>query len=142
MHHAAAFRKVFGVIVLAISVFAFTTPLAISWGFVLTSVFSMIVTMAYMKIHFAYRWRDQIWDMLPPMLLSVVMWGAVYAASLLRIPQFLSLVVQIVCGAAVYLGLAVALKLESFTYLWNAMKAYLGKNRKRKEPTCGPDEII
>ena len=49
---------------------------------------------------------------------------------------------EIVCGAAVYLGLAVALKLESLTYLWNAMKAYLGKNRKREEPTCGPDEII
>lgn len=33
-------KKVFGIVVLAISVFAFTTPLAISWGFVLTSVFS------------------------------------------------------------------------------------------------------
>ena len=80
--------------------------------------------------------------MLPPMLLSVVMWGAVYAASLLPIPQFLSLVFQIVCGAAVYLGLAVLLRLESFSYLWNAMKAYLTKNRKHEEPTCGPDEII
>ncbi len=135
-------KKVFGIIVLAISVFAFTTPLAISWGFVLTSVFSMIVTMAYMKKHFAYRWRDQIWDMLPPMLLSVVMWGAVYAASLLPIPQFLSLVFQIVCGAAVYLGLAVLLRLESFSYLWNAMKAYLTNNRTHAQPTCGPDEII
>ena len=134
-------KKVFGVIVLAISVFAFTTPLAIAWGFVLTCVFSMIVTMAYMKKHFAYRWRDQIWDILPPMLLSVVMWGAVYAASLLPIPQVLSLILQIVCGAAVYLGLAVVLKLESFTYLWNAMKAFLHKNRKRETPTCGPDEM-
>ena len=75
------------------------------------------------------------------MLLSVVMWGAVYAASLLPIPQVLSLILQIVCGAAVYLGLAVVLKLESFTYLWNAMKAFLHKNRKRETPTCGPDEM-
>lgn len=132
-------KKVFGVIVLAISVFAFTTPLAISWGFVLTSVFSMIVTMAYMKKHFAYSWRDQIWDMLPPMLLSAAMWGAVKAAALIPIPQLPSLILQIVCGAVVYLGLAMALKLESFTYLWSAMKAYFRKNR-RSTPTCGPED--
>ena len=132
-------KKVFGIVVLAISVFAFTTPLAISWGFVLTSVFSMIVTMAYMKKHFAYRWRDQVLDILPPMLLSVVMWGAVKAAALLPLPQLLSLILQIVCGAVVYLGLAMALKLESFTFLWASVKAYFRKNRKQT-PTCGPDD--
>ena len=132
-------KKVFGIVVLAISVFAFTTPLAISWGFVLTSVFSMIVTMAYMKKHFAYRWRDQVWDILPPMLLSVVMWGAVKAAAFLPLPQLLSLILQIVCGAVVYLGLAMALKLESFTFLWASVKAYFRKNRNQT-PTCGPDD--
>ncbi len=132
-------KKIFGIAVLAVSVFAFTTPLAISWAVVITGVFSMFVTMVVMKRLFAYRWRDQLWDMTPPLLLSAVMWGAVYAVSLIPIPELPLLILQIVCGIAVYLGLAVLLRLESFSYLWTSMKSYFTKNRKPEEPPCGPD---
>jgi len=132
-------KKVFGIAVLALSVFAFTTPIAIAWAVMLTAVFSMIVTMVVMKRLFAYRWREQIWDMLPPILLSAVMWAAVYGVSRIPMPELPSLILQIVCGIAVYLGLAVLLKLESFRYLWTSMKAYFTKNRKTDAPTCGPD---
>ena len=132
-------KKVFGIAVLAVSVFAFTTPLAISWAVVITGVFSMFVTMVVMKQLFAYRWRDQLWDLTPPLLLSAVMWGAVYAVSLIPIPELPLLILQIVCGIAVYLGLAVLLRLESFSYLWTSMKSYFTKKRKPEEPTCGPD---
>lgn len=132
-------KKVFGLAALAVSVFAFTNPLAIAWGMVITAVFSMLVTMVYMKRLFNYRWRDQIWDMMPPVLLSAVMWGAVYAVSLIGISDLPKLVIQIVCGVAVYLGLAVLLKLESLQYLWTSMKSYFNKNKKETEPTCGPD---
>jgi len=134
-------KKIFGVSVLAVSVFAFTTALGISWGLVITGVFSMIVTMAYMKKLFVYRWRDQIWDMTPPVLLSAVMWGVVYAVSRIVLPEIVSLILQVVCGIAVYLGLAVLLKLESFTYLWNAMKSYFSKNRKTQEQPRDPDDV-
>ncbi len=132
-------KKIFGIASLAVSVFAFTTPLAISWAFVLTGVFSMVVTMVAMKKLFGYRWRDQIWDMTPPILLSAVMGGVVFALSLLALPELPLMILQIVCGIAVYLGLAVLLKLESFTYLWTAMKSYFSKNRKPQTPPCGPD---
>lgn len=132
-------KKVFGLTALAISVFAFSTPLAISWGYVLTCVFSMIVTMVYMKKFFAYRWRDQIWDMMPPILLSAVMCGALYGVSLLPIPEVASLILQVVCGIAVYLGLAVLFKLESFNYLWMAMRKYFTKNHTSQPPVCAED---
>lgn len=134
-------KKVFGLSALAVSVFYFQTAIAISWSYVITCVFSMIVTMVYMKKLFVYRWRDQIWDMMPPVLLSAVMWGAVYAASLLPIPELPRLILQVVCGIAVYLGLAVLLKLESFQYLWTSMKAYITKNRKTPASACGPDDF-
>lgn len=134
-------KKVFGIVVLAVSVLAFTTPIAIAWAVMLTAVFSMFVTMVVMKRLFGYRWRDQIWDLLPPILLSAVMWGVVYGVSLLVLPEIVSLILQVVCGIAVYLGLAVLLKLESFSYLWNAMKAYLTKNRKQQELPRDPDDI-
>ena len=127
------YKKIFGLIALAVSVFAFTTPLAIAWAVVATAVFSMFVTMVVMKQLFGYRYRDQLWDMTPPLLLSAVMWAAVYAASLLAMPALPSMLLQIFCGVAVYLGMAVLLKLESFTYLWSSMKSYLQKRKNRSE---------
>ena len=69
-------------------------------------------------------------------LLAAAVWGV----SLIPMGDLASLIAQVVCGVAVYLGLAVILKLESFQYLWNAMSAYFTKNRKAKAPACGPDD--
>lgn len=126
-------KKIFGILALAVSVFAFSTPFAIAWAVVLTAVFSMYVTMVVMKKLFGYRWRDQIWDMTPPILLSAAMWAVVYAVSLLPVPEVLALIFEIVSGVAVYLALAVLLKLESFQYLWQSMKTYLTKKRNTTE---------
>ncbi|MBA4348344.1 MAG: flippase [Clostridiales bacterium] len=134
-------KKVFGLGVLAVSVLAFTTPLAVAWAVMLTAVFSMFVTMVVMKRLFDYRWRDQIWDLLPPVLLSAIMWGVVYGISLIPMPELPSLILQVVCGIAVYLGLAVLLKLESFSYLWKAMKSYFSRKRKEQEQPRDPDDV-
>jgi len=141
-------KKIFGLAAIAISVFVYGTAIAISWSYVVTCLFSMVVTMVAAKQLLVYRWRDQIWDMTPPLLLSAVMWGAVYGVSLIPMPELPSLILQVVCGIAVYLGLAVLLKLESFSYLWNTMKSYFSRNRKEQEQprdpddVCGPGDVI
>lgn len=128
------YKKIFGLLALAVSVFAFTTPLAISWAVVATAVFSMLVTMVVMKRLFNYRYRDQLWDMTPPLLLSGAMWAAVYGVSLFAISELPKLILEIVCGVAVYLALAVLCKLESFYYLWHSMKAYFTKKKDESIP--------
>ena len=125
-------KKIFGILALVVSVFAFTTPLAIAWAVVATAIFSMLVTMVYMKRLFGYGWGQQIWDMTPPILLSAVMWGVVYAVSLVGIPDLPKLILEIISGVAVYIAMAVLLKLESFTYLWESMKVYLNKRKANK----------
>ncbi len=127
-------KKVFGIAALAFTVFAFSTPIAIAWGVAATAVFSMIVTMIYMKRLFGYGWGAQIWDITPPVLLSGAMWAAVYAASLIPAGDLPKLIIEIVCGVAVYIGLAVLLRLESMTYLWQALKGYLNKRKNSNEP--------
>ena len=125
-------KKIFGILALAVSVFAFSTPLAIAWAVVATAVFSMLITMIYMKALFGYGWGQQIWDMTPPILLSAVMWGVVYLVSLIGIPDLPKMILEIICGVAVYVAMAVLLKLESFTYLWQSMKVYLNKRKERR----------
>ena len=58
--------------------------------------------------------------MAPAAVLSAVMCGLVMAAggSLLWLPVWLRLAVQILWGIAVYTALAWVFRLESFRYLW------------------------
>ena len=77
-----------------------------------------------------YSIFHQWMDVMPPAALSAVMCAVVMAAGS-RMPEmsvWLKLAVQIVCGAAVYAGLAWAFKLESFCYLWGMVK-----NRLRRK---------
>ncbi|MEN6595517.1 MAG: lipopolysaccharide biosynthesis protein [Clostridiaceae bacterium] len=126
-------KKIFGILALAAAVFLYTTPLAIAYAVALTAVFSMFVTIIVMKRLFSYRVIDQIWDMLPPILLSGVMAVGVWGVSLIPMSDLASLIVQVVCGVAVYLGLAVLLKLKSLDYLRASMKDFL--NRKKTKQT-------
>ena len=71
--------------------------------------------------------------MTPPLLLSGAMWAAVYGVSLLAIGDLPNLILEIVAGVAVYLALAVLLKLESFRYLWSSMKGYFQKRKNQSE---------
>lgn len=122
-------KKIFGIGALCAAVFGFSTPLAIAGAVMITAVFSMLVTMLVMKRLFSYRLRDQIWDLAPPLLLSGVMTAAVLAVSLVPAPDIARLALQVVSGIAVYVGLAVLCKLQSFNYLFRAMKGYLFKRR-------------
>ena len=122
-------KKLFGIGALTAAVFGFSTPLAIAGAVTLTAVFSMLVTMIVMKRLYGYRLREQISDLLPPLLLSGVMVAVVLALSRVPLPDIALLAVQIISGIAVYVALAVLCKLQSFTYLYHAMKGYFFRRR-------------
>ena len=68
-------------------------------------------------------------DVAPPAALSIVMCGAVmvFGAWLPAMSVWLKLGLQIVCGAAVYIVLAAAFRLESFNCLASMVKDRLKK---------------
>jgi len=70
-----------------------------------------------------YSIGSQWMDIMPSMVLSLVMCGAVYALQFV-IPggPLVKLVLQILAGAAIYAGLAWILKMESFQYLLGIVK--------------------
>lgn len=76
-----------------------------------------------------YRYRDQIADIVPNLLLSVVMGVVVYALNLLSISPLVLLLLQALTGVVVYVGLSVLTRNESFFYLLQMLRQFTLKKR-------------
>ena len=95
--------------------------LAIGISLPLSSLFTMLVNMYFSGKLLAYPFREQMKDILPPVLYSTVMALCVCAVQMLPLPLPLMLIVQVAVGCIVYVFLSAAAKDESYLYL----KTYL-----------------
>lgn len=124
-------RRAFGLIALCVAAFGFRTPMAIAWSVTIYGCFSMLQAMVVARPFFAYRLRDQIKDILPPLLLCGAMALAVWPLSLIAMPRLALLILQIAVGMAVYVGLAALLKLEVFRYVIAMLGEFIRKFKQR-----------
>ena len=69
-----------------------------------------------------YSLLSQLRDVLPALLLSGIMGGAVWSLRYLGLPDLLLLAVQVLAGACIYAGLSAVLGLDSFKYLLGAVR--------------------
>lgn len=76
-----------------------------------------------------YSYRQQLVDILPPLALAAVMYGVVRLVALWPLPPMIALCLQVLCGMAVYVLLAVVCKSKSFFYLLNTIKSMLGRKK-------------
>lgn len=64
-----------------------------------------------------YSFREQMKDILPAFILSIIMGIVVYAISFIRVNNIIVLIMQIIIGILFYMSLAYYFKLESFMYI-------------------------
>lgn len=115
-------KKVIGVAVLAITLPYGVYAMALSLLF--TSVLSQLINSWPNAKLLSYSYAKQLKDMLPAILLSVVMGLAVYPVTLLDWSDWLTLPVQVILGAVVYIAGSVFFKLDSFNYLLSILKKF------------------
>ena len=104
----------FGVMVMALSLIA------------VSFVNQMINAQPNKKI-FNYGYKEQMKDILPSIVLAVVMGILVSLVALINLPNYITLAIQIVLGATIYILGSVVFKLETFTYLKSIVKGYRKK---------------
>jgi hypothetical protein len=75
-----------------------------------------------------YGYIDQLKDILPAIFLAVFMGFCVSFVAVLNFPDIITLAVQVILGAVIYIAGSVFLKLDSFQYLWNIIKPLITKN--------------
>ena len=118
-------KKVIGVIALIL-----TVPIsvkAIGYSLIFTSVSSQIVNSWPNRKLLNYGYLEQLKDILPGIMLAVFMGGCVSLVVLLRLPDILTLLIQVPLGALIYIGLSKLFKLDSFEYLWQMLKSMIRK---------------
>ncbi len=125
-------KKAYGLVVLLITVFCFHSPLAIALGGAATTLLSCFVNASPNKKLLNYSYHEQLKDIAPSLVLSLVMCAVVYCILFLGLPSWLTLIIQIIVGIVLYVGLAWLLKFECFVYLKNVITAFLNRKKSNK----------
>ena len=129
-------KKCMGITILLISMRY--GVMAMAYSSLISSVLSQIINSWPNRRLLGYSYLDQLKDMLPNILLTLVMGAAVYSVYFLGLPDWLTLLIQVPLGIAVYAGGAKLFRVESFEFAL----ALLQKRRaeRQRAATEGAEE--
>lgn len=122
-------QKAIGVLIIAITVVFFTSPLSIAASEIIAYILFAVIIAYPNKRLLNYSLKEQLQDIVPQLILAMCMGGIVSVISLIGLSMLFTLTLQIVMGASIYIVGARAFKIEAFMYLWNLMRSYLVKNK-------------
>ena len=121
-------KKLVGLAALAATMFI--SVKAMAYSMLVTSILSQLINSYPNRKLLDYHYGEQLKDMLPQIGLSCGMGVIVYAVSLLHLGSWLTLLIQVPLGVAIYVLGSKAFHMESFHYILGVLKSYLFKKEK------------
>lgn len=122
-------KKCIGLVLLVVSVRISVEAMA--YSLLISSVCSQIINTWPNRKLLGYSYIQQLRDIIPNILLSLIMGIFVYPIHFLGLKPIIALIIQIPLGIAVYLIGSVITKNSSFLYLLEIVKLALNKTIKR-----------
>ena len=107
-------KKAYGIVALVIAVVCFDSPLAIAMTGLITTWIGWFVNSWPNKKLLGYSMKEQMVDLIPSMVMSLMMAGVVLLIGTLQINVLLKLVLQIITGIAVYILMSAIVKPEPY----------------------------
>ena len=98
-----------------------------AFGAILDNFLCQIINASPNKRLLGYTYAQQLRDICPSMLLSLLMGGVVLWVGLIGLPDIVTLLVQVPLGAAIYIIGSKLLHFESYKYVLNAAKTMIKK---------------
>lgn len=120
-------KKVIGVAILLSTMWH--GVLIMAYSLLFSTVISSFINAFPNNKLLGYSYLEQIKDMLPSILLAGVMGVVVFCVQFIPLSDILTLLIQVPLGALIYIVGAKLLKMESFEYIWNLAKSFLGKKK-------------
>ena len=103
--------------------------MAMAYSLLVSTVTSMIINSWPNRKLLNYSFKEQIIDIIPGICIALIMGILVSLIQLFNLPTLLTLIIQILLGAVIYIGLSAILKLESFEYLWSMARNIISKRK-------------
>lgn len=120
-------KKVVGMVLLLSTMFISIEAMA--YSLLISVLTSMIINSWPNRKLLSYSFIDQIKDIAPSIILALIMGAAVYFIGFLSLPTIVLLIIQVVCGAVIYLAGSAIFKLEPFEYLKSIVKKHTKKGK-------------
>ncbi len=122
-------KKAIGITILALTLPYGLTAMMV--GRCVATVSSSFINASPNKKLLGYSYSEQIKDIAPSFVLSLIMAAVVLLVGNLDVNLILKIVLQIITGVIVYTGLAKLFKLECFEYILNTVKGFITKRRTK-----------
>lgn len=118
-------KKIVGLLALFSTVFVSVKAMALS--LLVTSILSQIINSWPNRNLLDYRYKDQVKDMLPQIVLSCIMGAIVFCVSFLGLNDWQTLLIQVPLGALVYSFGSKLFHVDSFDYILSVVRSYIKK---------------
>lgn len=115
-------KKLSGIACLTVAVFCFESPIAIALSGAFTTIYSCFVNAYPNRKMIDYSYSEQMRDILPSLLASLMMLAGVLAVQLLPLGDMMVLVLQVLVGVLLYVLLSVILKLTPYRMLLEMLR--------------------
>lgn len=99
--------------------------MAMAYSLLVSNVISQIINSWPNRKLLNYSYLDQVKDFAPGILLAIFMGVCVYFIGYIPLPTIVTLVIQIIAGAVIYIILSAILKLEEYEYIIGMIKSFL-----------------
>lgn len=106
--------------------------MAMAYSLLVTSVLSQIINSWPNKKLMNYSYLEQLKDMLPQILLSLVMGATVLSVQFIGLSASVTLLIQIPLGGIIYVAGSKIFHIDSFEYIVSTAKGLLGKHKKKE----------
>lgn len=112
-------------IIIAIFVFCSNSPVVLAVSSICCTVIATLVNTFPNRKLIGYKYRYQLFDILPNLIISLIMGAAVFFMNALPLSPVILLILQLAAGLAIYVGLSVITRNENFKYLLLTAKQFL-----------------
>lgn len=123
-------KKSYGLIALIIATIFFKSPIAIAMTGIITTVISCFVNALPNKKLVGYSYFEQMKDILPSFLSSVLMLAGILPILLLKLNPIITIALQVVVGVIIYLAVSIIFKLTPYKLVLDIIKNLLKKPKK------------
>lgn len=116
--------------VIGLTLLVFTMRISVmvmAYSLIISSILSQIINSWPNWKLLDYNYFEQLRDILPSIIISIFMGVGVYFIGFIPLPTIVTLPIQIIVGAMVYIGVSALLHLEEFEYLFGMVKSFLKK---------------